>query len=209
MTYARISADGIAVLDGSSISSTYTHSVNGEDVTEPVQFSYASMLLLTDAQRAVHGIYAVVDDAIPDGQRVVSQSFEAGDGVIHRRYVLDAIPAPTAAELLAYAANARWQKEVGGTAAPGGGTIATDDRSKMLIFAARTKAKEDATTTKQWKLGPGQWVTLDAATLISIGDAVEAHVTACFDKEAEISAAIEAGTTTTFAAIDSAFEAVA
>jgi hypothetical protein len=102
-----------------------------------------------------------------------------------------------------WAGEARYRKEVGGLMLAGM-PVATDDRSKLLIFAARTKAKEDAETTKRWKTDGG-FVTLDAATLIAIGDAVEAHVTACFDLEDDVVTQIEAGTITTREQVDAAF----
>lgn len=105
--------------------------------------------------------------------------------------------------LKSHAAAVRYAKETGGLALDGM-LVATDDRSKLMIFAARTRAKEDATTTKRWKTDAG-FVTLDAATLITIGDAVEAHVTACFDLEDDVVAQIEAGTITTREQIDAAF----
>lgn len=105
-------------------------------------------------------------------------------------------------ELLAYAAEKRWKAETAGIAF-GGVPVATDDRSKMLIIGARAKADADAGFSTRWKTSGG-FVDLDAATMISISDAVFAHVDACFAAEDVIAAGIEAGTITTTAEIDAA-----
>lgn len=81
--------------------------------------------------------------------------------------------------------NKRYAVEQGGIVR-NGMFIATDDRSKLLVFAARTKATEDNTATKKWKVSPGVHVTLDAPTLIFIGDEVEAFISDCFDREASL-----------------------
>jgi hypothetical protein len=94
--------------------------------------------------------------------------------------------------LIAYAADLRWQREVGGITV-GGVPVATDDRSKLMIAGARIAASADP-----------DWVTLwdgehavDAATMIAISDAVQAHVNAVFSTFASVKAAILAGEITT------------
>jgi len=117
--------------------------------------------------------------------------------------LIEAPPPPPPRPLPEVAADMRWQKEVGGITV-NGVNVLTDDRSKLMIIGARMKAVEDGNTTKQWKT-PGGFVTLDAATLIAIGDAVEAHVQACFDKEAEVLALIDGGTIVTPEQVAAAF----
>lgn len=112
-------------------------------------------------------------------------------------------PAPVSLE--AYAADKRWHRENGGIVV-GGVPVATDDRSKMMIMGARIKASDDAGFTTQWKT-PDGFVTLDAAALIAISDAVLAHIDQCFGIEAGVLAAIDAGTITTAGQIDAAFAA--
>lgn len=69
--------------------------------------------------------------------------------------------------------------------------IATDDTSQSRITGAALAVALDPQTTIQWKTGSG-FVTLDAAQVIDIAQAVRAHVQACFDREAELLAALDA-----------------
>lgn len=113
-------------------------------------------------------------------------------------------PQPTTAELIAYAATARWRKETGGITV-GGIPIATDDRSKQMIMGVRIAADADAGFTTPWVAADGAIHTVDAATVIAISNAVLAHVAACFATYAAVKAAIDDETITTFAEIDAAF----
>ncbi len=114
-------------------------------------------------------------------------------------------PEPEPVDLVAYAADRRWQREVGGLMFAGF-HFATDDRSKMMIIGARAAAAAAPDFTTEWKL-PGGFVTLDADTIIAISDAVLAHVAESFAAEAQVLAAIDAGAITTTAEIDAAFAA--
>ncbi|MBA8851177.1 hypothetical protein FHW20_002112 [Ochrobactrum intermedium] len=107
------------------------------------------------------------------------------------------------AALVAHVAQKRWEKEVGGIEI-NGLTVATDDRSKMMISGARLAAEADPGFTTRWKSG-GVFVTIDAPAVIAISNAVLAHVSACFALEAQVQADIEAGTITTVEQIDAAF----
>lgn len=113
-------------------------------------------------------------------------------------------PEPEPVDLIAYAADARWRRETGGLQF-GGFTVATDDRSKMMIIGARAAAVADPDFTTEWKMADNSFITLDAATIIAISDAVLAHVAECFAIEAQVLAAIADGTVTTTAEIDTAF----
>jgi len=111
-------------------------------------------------------------------------------------------PAPTKEQLAAYAADKRWRVETAGIMV-GGVPVATDDRSKIMIIGARVKANSDPDFTTEWKT-PAGFVTIDAATITAISDAVQAHVAACFAAEAAILAEIEGETITETAEIDAA-----
>ena len=74
-----------------------------------------------------------------------------------------------------------------------GMAIATDDLSQQRITGAALAATIDNTTTVQWKLDDNTFVVLDATTVVLIAQAVRAHVQACFDREAELLAALNAG----------------
>ncbi|RRY17926.1 DUF4376 domain-containing protein [Brucella anthropi] len=103
-----------------------------------------------------------------------------------------------------YAANKRWQKETGGIEI-NGLTVATDDRSKTMISGARVAAQNDPNFTTQWKGADGSFVTIDAASIVGISDAMLAHVSSCFATEAQVLADIEVGTISTTEQIDAAF----
>lgn len=88
----------------------------------------------------------------------------------------------------------RYEAEVGGITLSGV-HIDTDDRSKLLINGAALEATIDPAYAMQWKT-PGGFVELTGEQVIGIARAVRAHVQACFDREAELLAALDAGTLT-------------
>lgn len=92
---------------------------------------------------------------------------------------------------LAKLANERWQREVGGYTV-NGVTVLTDDRSKLMLTGAYNSALADAGWSTEWKVAPGVFVTLDAATVIGLSNAVSAYVAALFAQEAAHAAAIVA-----------------
>jgi len=75
-----------------------------------------------------------------------------------------------------------------------GVSIQTDDVSQQRITSAALAASLDPETTFNWKDSHGAFVTLSADQIIGIARAVRAHVQACFDREAELLRALEAGT---------------
>jgi hypothetical protein len=111
---------------------------------------------------------------------------------------------PTAAELIAYARNRRWQIEVGGKTVAGV-PIATDDRAKIMIIGARFAASLDANWQTVWQGTDGNGYPVDAATMVTISDAIHQHVNATFATLAAVLAAITAETITTKEEIDQAF----
>lgn len=107
-------------------------------------------------------------------------------------------PAPTFDELKAAKyeeiAAARYAAETGGCTVDGV-TIATDRGSQALLTAAVVTARLDLEFKTRWKCADGRFVTLDAMQLRAIGDAVTAHVEACFAREAELVELIDAAAT--------------
>jgi hypothetical protein len=97
------------------------------------------------------------------------------------------------AKKLAEIAAERWKAEVGGVAGEGL-AIDTSRESQALITGAALAATLDPNYICQWKTSSG-FVTLDAATVLTVAQAVRAHVQGCFDREAELSAAVEAAGT--------------
>lgn len=97
------------------------------------------------------------------------------------------------ARMLDELAEIKWQRELAGPLF-NGVRVEASDRAKTLVLGVRTRAKENANTARRWKIAPGQYVMLDAAALIALGDAIDAHVTACFDREAALADVIVAAT---------------
>jgi len=72
-----------------------TTELTGSDIAVgDVQFSYATMLQWSDAERAAHGIYPIIDDAIPEGKVATGSTLEQGDGVVLRHWTLEDAPPP-------------------------------------------------------------------------------------------------------------------
>lgn len=113
-------------------------------------------------------------------------------------------PGPPPIDLSAYAAHARWSKEVGGITISGI-PIATDDRSKIMIMGARVAAAAKPDWETVWHGADGGSYPLNAAAMIAISDAVEAHVNGTFATFAIVKADIEAGQITSVEQIDTAF----
>ncbi|MGO4171542.1 DUF4376 domain-containing protein [Bosea sp. TAF32] len=125
------------------------------------------------------------------------------DGLAAEAAALAAGPIlPSKAELIAYAADRRRRIEVGGLIfrdVP----IATDLNSQTKILGAYVAASRDPAWSTLWEsVHP-----IDAATMIELGDAVQAHINRSFLKRAEVYAAIEVGTITSTAEVDAAFSA--
>lgn len=74
----------------------------------------------------------------------------------------------------------------------GGVTVATDDQSQSRVMGAAVAAMLDPNYTVQWKTASG-FVTLSAPEVIGLATAIRAHVQACFDREAALLAALDAG----------------
>ena len=87
-------------------------------------------------------------------------------------------------------AAARYEAETGGMEV-NGAFVRTDRESQSMLTAAVLQAIQDSEYTCQWKTASG-WVTLDTPTLIAMGQAVRAHVQACFDREKTLCEAIDA-----------------
>ena len=113
----------------------------------------------------------------------------------------------SAAELLAYAAAKRYEREIAGTTL-NGLPIRTDRETRSALVEAKAAVGEDPAWTTDWKLSNGQWLTVNAALLTQIITAVAAHRKAWFAKEKQVAVAIDAGTITTPAEIDAAFAAL-
>jgi hypothetical protein len=114
-------------------------------------------------------------------------------------------PAEEKKNILDYAKRRRWEIETGGITVSGM-TIATDDRSKLMIQGGRTAADADPGFTTKWDLGDAS-IELTAEQVIAISNAVLAHVQAVFAKHDTISDAINADEITSTVEIDAAYAA--
>jgi hypothetical protein len=113
---------------------------------------------------------------------------------------------PSIPGLSAYAAGARYQKEIAGITV-GGVAIATDDRSKQLIDSIRMAAQTDPNFTTQFV--SGTTVTpMTGPTVIAVSNAVSSYVASTFSVLATTLAGINGSTITTKAQVDSAFAAI-
>ncbi len=98
---------------------------------------------------------------------------------------------------LAEIATARYIAETGGVDVAMGETtvtIRTDRESQAMITGAALKATSDAEYSCRWKTVQG-FVTVSAAQIVAVADAVRDHVQASFDREAELVALVDAAET--------------
>ena len=107
-------------------------------------------------------------------------------------------------DLKSYASYRRWQFEIGGIDF-NGVPIATDDRSKLMITGGRIAADADASWTTIWQGSDGNSYPLNAAAMIAISDAVQAHVSSCFAIYATVISNIDGGTVTSRTQVDAEF----
>lgn len=137
---------------------------------------------------AAIGLYSPAPaDDIPDGKVSTGMTAQRVDGVVKWVHSLANAVGPTLAErrvlLISRIETLRLDKENGGMAF-NGAPIPTDDRAKTLIMGARTAAVEQGDDySDEWKISPGVYVPLDAAAAIALGDALLAHIRACFARE--------------------------
>jgi hypothetical protein len=137
---------------------------------------------------------------VPDGTVLERIGEAADDGFPDTRPF--AAPTASPATLRAYAAAKRFAVETGGISV-GGASIATDRASVPMISGALLYVMQNPAASVRWK-SAGGFVDLSRDQIVAMSNAVGAHVQACFEREGELVAAIDAGTVTDFAAIDAA-----
>lgn len=140
------------------------------------------------------GYLPVEDDPIPElaaGEEVVRGDLEYTGGRIVQHWVV--IPAPEE-PWPQRIADQRYRHEIAGVNV-GGMRVDTDDRSKLLINGAAVEAMLDPDYQMRWK-APSGFVELDAAQVLGVARAIRAHVQACFNREAELLAAVDDGSIT-------------
>jgi hypothetical protein len=164
---------------------------------------------LIDAQGVIAN-RIVLDDpadyAPPSGFSLVADAdaYAIGGSISGGAYTPPAAPPSPPVDLTAYAMATRWKKETGGIVVAGV-PIATDDRAKLMIVGARVAADADANWSTVWQGDDGNAYPLNAAQMVAVSNAVQAHVAHCFAIFASVKTSIDNGSITTTAQIDAAF----
>lgn len=78
-----------------------------------------------------------------------------------------------------------------------GATVGTDAAGRSLLLGAMMRAQLDSTASFGWRQPDGSVVTLSSAQVVEIAVAVGLFVQACFDVQASVDEAIDAGTIAT------------
>lgn len=100
-------------------------------------------------------------------------------------------PSPEPIDYVALIASTRYEHEVSGISL-NGMAIDTGRDSQGLITGAALQAMLSPGYTLRWKTRAG-FVDLTSAQIIEVASAVRAHVQACFDREADLLAALSEG----------------
>lgn len=150
---------------------------------------------LTDEQavQASEGIWFIVEGELKTQAefRVVAQAQRQAERMTEL-YAQD--PAQAKAHKRQALSDARYQAEIGGTTF-NGIPLRTDRQTQATLTSAMLFAQADANFTTDWKLGDGQFITLDAATVIGLAGAVLSHVQTQFTREKDLNALVDSATT--------------
>ena len=117
-----------------------------------------------------------------------------GDLYIDGQFVKPEPPAKTTEEIQQDIASRRYDEETAGIDLMGI-HIDTGRDSQALITGATVQAMLDPNYSLRWKTVAG-FVDLTAEQIIAVATAARGHVQACFNREAELLEALEAGTFT-------------
>lgn len=99
------------------------------------------------------------------------------------------------AEKLAELAAARYAEEMGGIEVDGI-LIKTDERTRSILTASMVEVRDNPVfSLLNWKLSDGNFVDLSALQILSICEAVNAHIAATFAKERTLSEQVTNATT--------------
>jgi hypothetical protein len=113
-------------------------------------------------------------------------------------------------QLSAYSADARYRRSNAGIVVTSisAKTFASDTASRNSIDAAYSYTKENPAATQQWKMTDGSFVTLNAAGVVKVMNAMALFAQNCYTCESTTNTSITSGTITTLAQIDTAFAGV-
>lgn len=95
-------------------------------------------------------------------------------------------------EIKSLIASRRYDEETKGITV-NGMPINTERVSQSMITGAALSAMLDSNYTCKWKTSVG-FIELNATEVLAVSQAMRAHVQACFDREGELSAAVDDGT---------------
>ncbi|MDF3935348.1 DUF4376 domain-containing protein [Pseudomonas citronellolis] len=150
----------------------YSSDIHGDSIpADAVEISDAEYAALLAGQAAGRVIQADADGHPVLAERVITDA-DRRAAIAARRYL-----AETAGITL------------------NGAAVPTDRESQAMVTGAALAAVLDAGYTCQWKTAVG-FVTLGGEQIIAMASAMRAHVQACFDREAELLAALDSGTFT-------------
>ena len=124
----------------------------------------------------------------------------------------------SADQLKAYANDARWRKEQGGTTSTMGPPIKTDDRAQAKITGLHTAVTQPAASQEaQPSLPPTRYTdfhfadgtiqSISTSMIIGLNNDLLTHINDCFSISAMVHSEIDDGSITTLEQIDAAFDA--
>ena len=117
------------------------------------------------------------------------------------------LPPPTKPELIAYSANARFNKASGGVTVAGA-PYYSDPTARNTLASAHDYAVANPGHITDWKLADGTFIQLDEPTLAHSLQQMATFVQSCFTCESTSLTAINSGTMTTIAQVDAAYAAI-
>lgn len=157
-----------------------------------------------DGNRVFTTAFKVEDiyDPVPAGTTVAPPELKKGEFAQWNgqewsklsSYPVPVLPEPAEPDWPALIAARRYQAETAGITV-NDMAVATDDRSQALITGAALQALIDPEYSLQWKTAAG-FVQLTGQQILALASTVRAHVQACFDREAELQAAVADGSIT-------------
>jgi len=118
------------------------------------------------------------------------------------------LPAARKTTLKSHAAHARYDKEVAGLSTDVGGatvTLASTIASQSKVSASAQQAQINPNFTAQWKQTDGTFLLLNATQLLKLNENIQNYIETCYNTEKSCCDQIDAGTMTTTAQIDAAF----
>ncbi len=104
-----------------------------------------------------------------------------------------------------YAATKRWEREVSGTVWNGWPVLSDRESQSKIIAEVVAIEKGERADGDPWKFADGEFRPLTNEQMDDLAAAVRLHVRNSYGIEAQVLAAIEAGSITTEAQIDAAF----